>query len=154
MPRELEFKFLGLDEEDDPGADDVEGKRQAYGVKTLNERRDDLGLPRYDFPEADMPMIITGRGVVFLEGSSALEPPGVEVDPPKPPPVTGQPGEPQIQDPGAARRGREAGAGQAARGRRQGEGRRASPRTGSGARSAVAPGTRPFASSTTPLRSC
>jgi SPP1 gp7 family putative phage head morphogenesis protein len=100
MPRELEFKFLGLDEEDDPGADDVEGKRQAYGVKTLNERRDDLGLPRYDFEEADKPMIITGRGVVFLEGSSALEPPGVEVDPPKPPPVTGQPGEPQIQEPG------------------------------------------------------
>lgn len=101
MPRELEFKFLGLDEEDDPGADDVEGKRQAYGVKTLNERRDDLGLPRYDFEEADKPMIITGRGVIFLEGSSALEPPGVEVDPPKPPPVTGQPGEPQIEEPGA-----------------------------------------------------
>lgn len=100
MPRELEFKFLGLDDEDEPGAEDVEGKRQAQGVKTLNERRDDLGLPRYAFEEADMPMIITGRGVVFIEGSSELQPPGVEVDPPKPPPTTGQPGEPQIQEPG------------------------------------------------------
>lgn len=85
MPRELEFKFLGLDDEQDPGADDVEGKRQSYGVVTLNDRRDALGKPRYDFAEADMPMIITGRGVVFLEGSSELAPPGTEIDPPKAP---------------------------------------------------------------------
>jgi SPP1 gp7 family putative phage head morphogenesis protein len=83
MPRELEFKFLGLDEEADPGADDVEGKRQAQGIKTMNERRDDLGLPRFAFPEADMPMILTGRGIVYVEGSSELQQPGTEVDPPK-----------------------------------------------------------------------
>jgi hypothetical protein len=83
MPRELEFRFLGLDDEDEPGADDVEAKRQANGVRTLNERRDDLGQPRYDFVEADMPMIITPHGVIFLEGSSTLAPPGTEVEPPK-----------------------------------------------------------------------
>lgn len=83
MPDELEFRFLGLDDQEDPGADDVEGKRQAQGIKTMNERRDDLGLPRYDFPEADMPMILTGRGIVFVEGSSELQQPGTEIDPPK-----------------------------------------------------------------------
>lgn len=83
MPRELEFRFLGLDDEDDPGADDVEGKRMAQGVATLNERRDDLGKPRYDFVEADMPMVITPHGVIFLEGSSLVAPPGTEVQPPE-----------------------------------------------------------------------
>lgn len=81
MPRELEFRFLGLDDEEDPGADDVEGKRLTTGTKTLNERRDDLGMPRYDFVEADMPMIITAHGIVYLEGSSALASPGAEVGP-------------------------------------------------------------------------
>lgn len=85
MPRELEFRFLGLDDEDDPGADDVEAKRQSTGVRTLNERRDDLGQPRFDFAEADMPMIITPHGVIFLEGSSLVAPPGTEVQPPKAP---------------------------------------------------------------------
>jgi SPP1 gp7 family putative phage head morphogenesis protein len=83
MPKELQFKFLGLDDEDEPGADDVSGKRQAQGILTMNERRDDLGLPRFAFPEADMPMILTGRGIVYVEGSSALQQPGTEVDPPK-----------------------------------------------------------------------
>jgi hypothetical protein len=47
----------------------------ATGVVTLNERRDALGKPRYDFPEADMPMIITQRGIVYLEGASEQAPP-------------------------------------------------------------------------------
>lgn len=81
MPRELEFKFLGLDDENDPGADDVEDKRQTRGVKTLNERRDDLGLPRYTFPEADMPMVVTGQGVVFLEGALEASKAGAELKP-------------------------------------------------------------------------
>lgn len=88
-PEELVFRFLGLDEEDEPGSADVDQKRLAAGVITLNEQRDKLGLTRYEFPEADMAMISTGRGVVYLEGSSALEPPGVLVGPPTPP--AGQP---------------------------------------------------------------
>jgi hypothetical protein len=31
VPAELEFRFLGLDDEDDPGADDVEAARMATG---------------------------------------------------------------------------------------------------------------------------
>jgi SPP1 gp7 family putative phage head morphogenesis protein len=79
MPRELEFKFLGLDDENDPGADDVEDKRQRAAVVTLNERRDALGKPRYTFPEADMPMIITGQGIVFPEGALEAAAAGAEI---------------------------------------------------------------------------
>jgi SPP1 gp7 family putative phage head morphogenesis protein len=85
MPRELEFKFLGLDDENDPATDDVEDKRQRGGVLTLNERRDDLGLPRYTFEEADMPMIVTGQGVVFLEGALAATQAGAELIPDRAP---------------------------------------------------------------------
>jgi len=101
VPRELEFKFLGLDDEGDPGADDVEEKRQASAVVTLNERRDELGKPRYDFPEADMPMIITGRGIVFVEGSSQQAPPGQLIGPAQPTPDVppGQEGEPGTETP-------------------------------------------------------
>lgn len=91
-PAELEFRFLGLDDEDEPGAADVDAKRQAAGVITLNELRDSLGRTRYAFPEADMPFVSTGRGLVFLEGSSALEPPGTLVGPPEAAPAP-QPGE-------------------------------------------------------------
>lgn len=76
MPDELEFKFLGLEEEGEQTADDVASKRVGDGRMTYNEDRDRMGLPRFDFPEADMPMIRTTRGVLFLNGASQLAPPG------------------------------------------------------------------------------
>jgi len=81
MPRDLEFKFLGLDDENDPSADDVEDKRQKGGVLTLNERRDQLGLPRYDFEEANQPMIVTQRGIVFIEGALEAAAAGAVISP-------------------------------------------------------------------------
>lgn len=87
-PDELEFKFLGLDDEDEPSAAELDMKRQAAGITTLNEERDKLGLARYEFPEADMPYISTGRGVVFLEGALAASQPvpaGFMEGPPMPP---------------------------------------------------------------------
>jgi hypothetical protein len=75
-PTELEFKFLNLDSEDEAAMDAVEQARLADGRKTLNEERDRIGQPRYGFPEADMPMVVTQRGVVFLEGASQDAPPG------------------------------------------------------------------------------
>lgn len=68
MPEELEFKFLGLDSEDEKGADEIADKQFRSGRMTLNEARDELGKARYDFPEADMPMVVGQTGVVFLEG--------------------------------------------------------------------------------------
>lgn len=76
MPAELEFSFLGLEEEGEAAADEVAKARVADGRMTYNEDRDRLGLPRYDFPEADMPLIRTSRGLVFLNGSSELVPAG------------------------------------------------------------------------------
>lgn len=85
MPQELEFRILGLEDEDEAAADQVAQNRLQFGRMTLNEDRDRLGLPRYPFPEADMPMLMTTRGVVYLEGSSALAPPGEIIEPAKAP---------------------------------------------------------------------
>jgi len=81
MPPELEFRFLGLEEEDEAAADEVARQRVVWGRMTLNEDRDRLGLPRYPFPEADMPMVMTTRGVIFLEGASSDASPGVPLVP-------------------------------------------------------------------------
>ncbi|MFI1165646.1 phage portal protein [Streptomyces sp. NPDC020801] len=81
MPAELEFRFLGLEDEDEASADEVARQRIVWGRMTLNEDRDRLGLPRYPFPEADMPMVMTTRGVVFLEGAADFATPGVPLVP-------------------------------------------------------------------------
>lgn len=86
MPEELEFTFLGLEEEDAAAADEVAAARVADGRMTYNEDRDRIGMPRYDFPEADMPMVKTSRGLVFLAGASELAPAGEMVGPVQGPP--------------------------------------------------------------------
>lgn len=86
MPAELEFKFLGLEDEDEAAADAVADQRVGSGRMTYNEDRDRLGLPRYPFPEADMPIVRTQRGVIFLEGASKAAPPGETVTPLEAPP--------------------------------------------------------------------
>lgn len=91
MPRDLTFQFLGLDEEGETEADTLEEKRYRSGRSTLNETRDAAGKPRYDFDEADKPMLVTERGVVFLEGSSKLVEPGELVTPVQAPPLQGPP---------------------------------------------------------------
>lgn len=88
MPDELEFRFLGLEDEDEAAADAVALERVQWGRMTLNEDRDRQGQPRYDFPEADKPMLMTSRGVVFLEGASETAPPGETVGPVQAPPNT------------------------------------------------------------------
>lgn len=81
MPAELEFRILGLEQEDEAAADQVADTRVGSGRMTYNEDRDRLGLPRYTFPEADMPIIKTSRGVIFLEGASQLAQAGETVQP-------------------------------------------------------------------------
>jgi hypothetical protein len=115
-PPELEFRIIGLESEDADAADEVSDRRIKRGAMTLNEDRDRTGLPRYNFPEADMPMVDTGRGVVFLEGASKLAAPGVMIGPPQAPPLAGTPGElgdlpgqPQGATPGQAPAGGVAG---------------------------------------------
>jgi len=94
MPEELEFKWLGLDQEDESASDELNRQRVASAGMTLNEWRDQLGRPRYSFPEADMPMIVSSRGgIVYLDGASELEPAGVVIQPPtEAPDAQGAPG--------------------------------------------------------------
>jgi hypothetical protein len=81
MPDALEFSFLGLDEEDEAAQDEIDQSRVASGRMTLNESRSKIGLPAWEFQEADMPMLQTARGVVFLDGAASAAPPGVIVEP-------------------------------------------------------------------------
>jgi hypothetical protein len=71
MPPQLEFGFLGLEEEDEADADGIADARVRSARMTVNEDRDRQGLPRFDIAEADRPMVITNRGVIPLEGAIA-----------------------------------------------------------------------------------
>jgi SPP1 gp7 family putative phage head morphogenesis protein len=72
---------------DDEGAEDeVEMSKASqtyvsFGGKTLNDARAEQGLPLYDMPEADEPMIITSTGPVFLKGTL-----DTQLNPTPPPP--------------------------------------------------------------------
>lgn len=90
-PRELDFKLLGLESEDEAAQDQVADNRVKGARMTLNEDRKRTGQPLYPFPEADMPMVITQRGVVFLEGSSQLAAPGELIEPVQAPQATTPP---------------------------------------------------------------
>jgi hypothetical protein len=87
MPRELEFKFLGLDAEDQANADAVVEAQLKTGRITLNEAREEMGRAPYDFDEADMPQVQTARGIIFVEDASLLAPAGEEIVPPQAPPL-------------------------------------------------------------------
>jgi hypothetical protein len=81
MPPALRVEILGLESEDEAAADAIALQRVQNGRATLNEDRAARGEPSYNFAEADMPMLITGRGVVFIEGASEQAPPGELVGP-------------------------------------------------------------------------
>lgn len=87
MPPALKVQILGLEWEDEAAADATAQSRVSSARMTLNEDRARQGLPPYDFEEADKPMLITGRGVVFLEGASKQAPPGTLVGPAVAPPA-------------------------------------------------------------------
>ncbi|MEV0968505.1 ADP-ribosyltransferase [Microtetraspora glauca] len=105
MPAELEFTFLGLEDQDEEVADKVAAERVKSARMTLNEDRDRLGLPRFAIPEADKPAIHTASGPIFLEGTLAAQEAGREAaermareggqpggqNPPKPGPDQEQP---------------------------------------------------------------
>jgi hypothetical protein len=88
MPPVLSVQVLGLESEDEAAADTIAQSRVSSGRMTLNQDNARRGEPPYDFEEADMPMLITGRGVVFLEGASKQGPPGTLIGPAVAPPGT------------------------------------------------------------------
>jgi hypothetical protein len=101
MPGELRVQILGLESEDEAAADAVAQNQVQWGRMTLNQDNARRGLPPYDFDEADMPMLMTTRGVVFLEGASKQAPPGTLIGPAMAPPA-GAPGAAESDAPGSA----------------------------------------------------
>lgn len=66
MPMEVTFQFHGLDPDDEQKDADLLKSYVQSGLQTINEARDQQHLPRYNFPEADQPMIVTPTGPVWL----------------------------------------------------------------------------------------
>lgn len=70
LPAELEFKWLGIDDEGEGEEEDKTAEQVAAGLLTINEGRDELGRPRFTIPEADKPAIIAASGTItFVEGA-------------------------------------------------------------------------------------
>jgi SPP1 gp7 family putative phage head morphogenesis protein len=70
LPPELEFKWLGIDDESEEDQEEQTAAQVAGGLLTINEGRDLLGRPRFTFPEADKAAIIAATGTItFIEGA-------------------------------------------------------------------------------------
>lgn len=67
-PPELTFVFDLDESEDYKTKADVAKSDIGVGKRTINDTRAEDGLPLYDIPEADEPMVITPQGPVFLKG--------------------------------------------------------------------------------------
>lgn len=60
MPPEVTFRFTGLDQDDEDARAARTITSVQAGLLTLNEGRDELNVPRYQFPDADQPFILGG----------------------------------------------------------------------------------------------
>lgn len=100
MPPVLQVQILGLESEDEAAADATALAQVQSGRMTLNQDNERRGMPAYDFAEADMPMLMLSRGVVFLEGASEQEAPGTLIEPAHAPPGGGPAGVPGDQQDG------------------------------------------------------
>ena len=81
MSDAIEFSFLGLDEEDEGVQDEIDQRRVAGARLTINAARAKINEPPLDYAEADMLMLQTARGVVFMQGAASAAPPGVLIEP-------------------------------------------------------------------------
>jgi hypothetical protein len=66
MPPEVTFQFHGLDDDDETKEAALLEGYVNNAMYTLNETRDALNLPRYEFPEADEPFLATPTGPAWL----------------------------------------------------------------------------------------
>jgi hypothetical protein len=82
MPEALRFWILGLESEDEAADDAVADTRVKSGRMTLNQDLARRGLAPYNFAEADKPMLMTDRGLIFIEDASKAGPPGTLIQPP------------------------------------------------------------------------
>lgn len=68
-PAELEFSWTGYEIEDQAQVAEQSKTELQSGQRTLNEDRAAKGQPLYEFPEADVPWVMTGAGIQFLPGA-------------------------------------------------------------------------------------
>lgn len=72
-PCEVTFGFVDPGQDNDKESDEIAAAQMQRGSLTWNEDRRRQGKPTYSFPEADMPALISGDKIVFLEGSLARQ---------------------------------------------------------------------------------
>uniref|UniRef100_UPI003F49A83F hypothetical protein n=1 Tax=Pseudonocardia sp. CA-138482 TaxID=3240023 RepID=UPI003F49A83F len=94
MPDEVSFQFHGLDAEDEQKEATLLQGYVGGGLRTLNEGRDQLNLPRYQFPEADVPFLATPTGPAWLDTGPQPALPSGQPTPPAPTSA----GPPVVQD--------------------------------------------------------
>jgi hypothetical protein len=75
MPPEVTFRFHGLDREDEQKEATLLTGYVNTGLQTINEGRDQRGLPRFPFLQANEPFLATPTGPAFL--NPAVEPVGL-----------------------------------------------------------------------------
>lgn len=87
MPQDLAFTFIGYQQEDQKVEEEAADLRIRSARSTINEERARVGKPLFDFPEADEPLVVTGSGLVFVNGAmqaqqdAAITPPAVDAPP-------------------------------------------------------------------------
>ena len=84
MPRELEFVFGKSNTNDTTQEAQRREIELRTGQRTLNEAKAELGLPLSDSPYADLPMLMTGGGLMFVT------PDGLEAPQPTAAPMAGE----------------------------------------------------------------
>ena len=72
MPRELEFKLMHSRRTDSKDSADKSDIELRGAVKTINERRSEMGLPLLDTPQADMPMLVTGADTYLFSSDGVI----------------------------------------------------------------------------------
>lgn len=81
MPRDIEFRFLGYEDQDWKELEEIEDLRVRGARRTVNESRAARGDSPLPFLEADMVFVTAGDGIHFLEGASEPEPEPEEPEP-------------------------------------------------------------------------
>lgn len=73
MPEQLVFQLIGYETEDQESAETVANSIIRRAGETVNGDRARRGLPLFTFREADEPFVVTGSGIVFLNGAMAAQ---------------------------------------------------------------------------------
>lgn len=85
MPDDLAFSLIGYEIENQIEQEQAADLRIRSGRSTLNWELARRGAPLFDFAEADTPFVVTGSGLVFLDGAMQAQADRAAPAPPVPP---------------------------------------------------------------------